>query len=962
MHAYARIDPVMTSTPSTDQGSTSGRVAGSIGFAAYPLFFASGAAGLIYQVVWTRMLLARFGAGLFAVCAVLTAFMAGLALGSWILGRLSDRLERPFRVYALIEIAIGIAGIALPFLFAAVVFIDAWAYGTFGQNFVILTTLRFSMTFLVMLVPTTLMGATLPVLARFMVRHKDHLGLHVGWLYAVNTFGAMMGAFAAGFVLIAIWGLQVTEWVAVSLNLLVGFAGLLISMSIEKQSGRRVAPPPQTSPGGKVNVPVVEWRIIRQVLVVACISGGVALAAQVLWSRSLVFSFEFLKNTTYTFSAMLTVFLAGLAIGSAVIGPVIDSQKKPVRLYAILVCLIGIAIMMSVAILYTGGDAMKIKGVFDAEKNELNWILAVINVMIQTFAVLGIPTLLMGMAFPVAARVVVHLGRGGYGVGILYAVNTVGAIFGSLLAGLVIIPLAGLSCGLILLGIIELLLGLWLLFSFRDSRRQFVLMTLLGSAVLLFVFLGLDHSKGLQPLSSARSRMVFYDEGPLATVAVVENHVKYRTIYVDGVGVAGTEPMLQTDQKSLAHLGLLMVEDPERVLTVGFGSGGAAYSFQLHDRLNEVHAVEICHTVLNAAPELTAANHRFYGDQHPLEFSDQDDLYSIILDDARAYLRYTDTTYDVIATDCTDLRYKSNANLYDLEYFEACRQRLTDDGVVVVWMPLAGLSRDMFKVALRTFHRVFPDMAVFYMNNEPTHYILLVGWRDEVKIDLGRISERIKEPDVRTDLAELFLDDPVKLVSCFITAGEKLEQYLEGDDLNTENNPILEFESPKYGYGDAPLIDNLNDLMSIRESPRRFLAQGPVPPRDLERLKRYEAALPFIINGHAAYRGIDVEKATRMYMKAREITPEDLSVAAMLRFPLIGLRVQNESGYIPRLLMGRILMILGEEDPHRLAEAWDYLNDAHRILVELEESGNGSGHQAHFRQVSDWLRILEDQP
>jgi spermidine synthase len=950
---------VMSPTPSSETraaGSSSGNL---IALLAYPLFFASGAAGLIYQVVWTRMLLARFGAGLYAVCAVLTAFMAGLALGSWLLGKLSDRLERPFRVYALIEIGIGVFGLILPFLFTAVVHIDAWAYGTFGQNFVILTSLRFVLTFLVMLAPTTLMGATLPVLSRFLVRQQDHLGLHVGWLYSMNTFGAMTGAFAAGFVLIALFGLRVTEWTAVLLNIIVGVVALLISMSIKKQRVDHAGTTSGLHAGRGPDLPVSRRRVMNQVLVAACVSGGVALAAQVLWSRSLVFSFEFLKNTTYTFSAMLTVFLAGLAIGSALIGPVIDSQKKPFRLYGIMICLIGISMIMSVAILLLG-EVMKIEGVYDGEKNELNWMLAVLEVMSQTFAVLGIPTLLMGMAFPVAARVVVQLGRVGHDVGILYAVNTVGAIFGALLAGFIIVPLAGLTHGLILLGTIELLLGLWLLVTSRDSRRHFFLMASLGIVVLIFVFIGFDHTKGLQPMKTVRSKSVFYDEGPLATVAVLENHVLYRTIYVDGVGVAGTGPMLQTDQKSLAHLGLMMVEDPERVLTVGFGSGGASYSFQLHDRLDEVHAVEICRTVLDAAPHLADANHRFFGEQHPLQFAADDDRYSIILDDARAYLRYTDMTYDVIATDCTDLRYKSNANLYDLEYFEACRERLTDDGVVVVWMPLAGLSRDMFKVALRTFHRVFPEMAVFYMNNEPTHYILLVGWKDKVQIDFKRISQRLMEPDVRADLAELYLDDPVKLVSCFITAGEQLDEYVEGDDLNTENNPILEFESPKYGYGDAPLIDNLNDLMSIRESPRRFIVPGTAPKDALEKLERYEAALPYIIDGHAAYRNVDVEGAARMYMKARKMAPEDLSVSAMLRFPLIGLRIQNEPGYMPRMLMGRVLMILGEEDPRRLGEAWDYLIEARDIIDSVEKSGEDKGRSTReYMQIQGWLQALE---
>src|SRR5262249_812932 len=152
----------------------------------------------------------------------------------------------------------------------------------------------------------------------------------------------------------------------------------------------------------------------------------------------------------------------------------------------------------------------------------------------------------------------------------------------------------------------------------------------------------------------------------------------------------------------------------------------------------------------------------------------------VIFDDVRSYLRHTSQTYDVIATDCTDLRYKSNANLYDLEYFRFSRERLRPGGMVVVWMPLGGLSLDMFKLSLRTFHAGFPQVAVLFMDNEPTHSILLVGWRDKMEIDFERMAERLRQPRIRADLGELSLDDPVKILSTWITGGDALEGYLAG--------------------------------------------------------------------------------------------------------------------------------------------------------------------------------------
>lgn len=927
----------------------------------YPLFFASGAAGLIYEVVWTRMLLATFGAGLYAVCAVLAAFMAGLALGSWVLGRASDRLSRPLALYAGLEGAIGLTGLLLPLLLRRVDLVDHWAYLHWGQNFGVLTGFRFALAFGAMLVPTTLMGATLPVLSRFLVRDRSHLGMHVGALYSINTFGAVCGAFAAGFILIGRLGLASTEHLAAGFNFLVALLAILISLAVERKGaapGEAAAAlkPQKVNPRAQANT---NW-----VLFTALVSGAVALAAQVIWSRSLIFNFEYLKNTTYSFSAMLTVFLAGLAIGSALIGMIIDAQREPLRLYGVLLSLIGMSILFSVIMLYYGADLLKISEPFDETTGYLNWYLAVGNVLMQSIGVLGIPTLLMGMAFPVAARVVVQSSRVGRDVGRLYALNTIGAIIGSVAAGFLIVPWLGLTNGLLVLGAVDMALGVATLWRVPSASRHQLIFLPLAVLMLGAVYLGLPARRGLQPLTTVMDKQVFYEEGPLATVAVIENNAKDRTIYVDGVGVAGTDAVVQTDQKSLAHVPMMLLRNPTAALTVGFGSGGCSYSLLLQDLLKDVHCVEICQTVLDAAPALDAANHHFFGKKHPLAFAAQDPRYKVILDDARSYLHYTKQKYDFIATDCTDLRYKSNANLYDLEYFQACRQRLTEDGIVVVWMPLGGLSRDVFKVALRTFYKVFPDMGVFFMDNEPTHYILLIGWqgKEKMKLDYALMAARLKQPAVRDDLAELYLDDPVKLLSCFITGGDALGKFLDGTVLNTEDHPVIEFESPKYGYYDKPLIDNLNDLMAVRVSPRQFLVPGSIPPEELKRLERYEQALPWIIEGHADNRNLKLEEATRCYMKAAQFAPEDLSLTRnLLTFPTLQRRIhiEQENGAL-YLMLGRVYMIQGkldqsydllktgsqlleakaarkpldEEDAKRLTEATAWLGEVRRTLEQ----------------------------
>ncbi|MEN6624984.1 MAG: fused MFS/spermidine synthase [Candidatus Sumerlaeia bacterium] len=976
---------------------------------AYPLFLASGAAGLIYEVVWNRVLLNTFGAGLYAVTAVVAAFMAGLALGAWLLGSLGDRMGRPLRLYGALELGVAACGLAAPFVLSRVALIDQPAYRIFGQNFAALTAVRFAVAFGLLMIPTTLMGATLPVMSRFMVRQKEHLGRHIGGLYAANTFGAVIGTFSAGFILIGWLGLRQTDFFAAALNVFVGLGALVLSLALEGRplATERVPRAPEETETGAPSLGVVRW-----VLLTALVSGTVALAAQIIWSRALIFSFKYLSGTTYSFTAMLTVFLAGLAIGSALIGLVVDSQRNPLRLYGLLLTLLGISIMLSIAILRRHAEGMLLGNELDAAGENINWPLAIANVMMQSVGVLGIPTLLMGMAFPVAARVVTQLGRVGADVGRLYALNTIGSILGSLLAAFAIIPALGLTGGLIMLGLVDTAIGLATMWRAGQGRLSAIVLGPVAVAIAVLIGMPAMRAGGLQNIDPA-FEVSFYKEGPLATVSVARGGAGDSTIFVDGVGVAGTDPMLQTDQKSLAHVPMMLLPNAKSALTVGFGSGGASYSLCLHDSLAKVHCVEICRTVLRAAPHLSKANHLFFarplpvekirpgmmlaqpalardgsllygastvlgggaldtlksrggapeymvGD--PLEFGGLDPKYQVILDDARAYLRYTGEKYDFIATDCTDLRYKTNANLYDLEYFKACKQALTPDGIVVVWMPLGGLSPEIFRTTLRTFYRVFPDMGVFFMDNEPTHYILMIGWQKEFKLDYRLFAKRLEENDVRQDLEELYLADPVKLLSCFITGGrEVFGAYLAGDELNTENNPVIEFKSPRFGYGTKPMMDNIEALMKIRVSPRKFLVDGSMPPAELARLERYEAALPHIIDGHTALRAMDVEEATRQYVAALGLAPEDLSLRNQLAFPFLRNRLENNpDDQLALMWYGRSLMLQGRTDAAR------QMLEKARGLFEAEQARGGEQMSrvdaGRLDLVRQWLAEIEKQP
>lgn len=859
----------------------------------YLLFFLSGISGLIYEVVWTRMLTYLFGATIYAITTVLSSFMGGLAIGSFIFGKIADKNKNNLKLYGILEIIIGISAILMPILLKILHPIYSIIYTNFEASFTILSLVRFALTFTLLLIPTTMMGATLPVLSKFLTRNKERVGFNIGLLYALNTTGAVAGCFLSGFYFIAFLGIYGTITLSAFINIFVGFISILLSRSVKEDTSQdiSISTANTRSSTNDINLQNLDGeekhfyspKILKTVLAAYFISGFVSLAYQVIWSRALVFTFDSLKNTTYSFTAMLTIFLIGLAFGSFVSSKFIDNFKSPLRVFGMLQMLIGLLGIFSFFVIFSIAYNLQIFNEFDKE-GQIYWTKAVINVFAKTIVSIFLPTFMMGMGFPIAAKISVQTMKSiGKNIGRLYSFNTVGAIFGSFLCGFFIIPKFGIAVGISILSIINILIGVILISLDPLTKSKFkTTMVTIGIIIIAIIILRAPVNAKFQDLT-ATEKLLFYKEGALATVSVVENSLGYKTINVDNVGVAGTDPILLTDQKSLAHFPMLLLKNPKNILTVGFGSGGASYSYTLYDSLVNIHCAEICETVLDAAPYLKESNHGV------LEIADP--RFKIILDDVRSYLNFTKMKYDVIATDCTDLRYKTNANLYDFQYFQICKEKLSEDGMVCVWMPLAGLSDEAFRVALRTFYKVFNYMSIWYLNNTPTHYILLIGTPKPLKIDYSLLVEKMKNIKVDNDLAEIHLNYPEKLLSCFVTDETKLDDFLKGNLLNTENYPYLEFQSPKYGYGDKPLIDNLNHLLSLHLPVDNYLFNiGDKKDYVISSLDKYYDAAKYIIKGHSEYRLINLYEACDNYLKAKEIQPEDPAIQYLLSFDEIALR------------------------------------------------------------------------
>ncbi|MFN7914284.1 MAG: fused MFS/spermidine synthase [Vicinamibacterales bacterium] len=821
------------------------------------LFFISGASGLAFEVVWTRLLGLAIGHTTVALTAVVAAYMGGLAAGSAYFGRRLRRGMNAVRLYVALEAGVAVLALAFPLQLSLVTWLSAASGDLFVRGSLALGLVRFLLAAVAVVPATFLMGGTLPAMLDVVPGAQGNRGSvrAASLLYACNTAGAVAGAALAGFVLIERLGTYETTWLGAAGNAAVALLLILLRPQSQQVAGEAAS---------GTEAPDDGWQYVA---VAYGLAGFAALTCQIVWTRALVF---FAGSTTYAFTSMLVVFLTGITVGSALAAPRIERLRDVRRAFLATQVAIGVTAAWSLPMLQWLTPA--IDGRWNPERS---WASLVAGGFLKALVTMGAPTLLMGGLFPLAVRLATT-GRTGPGeslrasgslLGRLYAWNTLGGIGGAAVSGLVLLPLLGIRHTLLLACAVSLAgaLVVW-----RQTGRSRVELGAMAAAVVLMAVPTLRGAPLHVPGGS--EQLVFYEEGASGTVSVLQEVTGTRTIYIDRVPVAGTDTIMLTDQKSLAHVPMLLNPSATRVLTVGFGSGGASWSFTRWSSLAQVDAVEIDPTVFRAAPHLQDSNHGVWSDTR----------FHLVLEDARNYLASTDLRYDVISTDCTDLRYKTNANLYTVDYFTLVRNRLNPGGIVTVWMPLGGLGGDTFRMALRTFRAVFPHTTIWYMTNQPTHYLLLVGTDHEIRPDVAEMGRHLGAEPVRADLAEIRLADPLKVASSLVLDERDAARVAGEGPLNTDRHPLLEFEAPRLAYRDA-LATNLRAIAAARDwsaDLSRWRTTADAAPA----LERYVASTPALIEGHARYQmgTFDYAGALRLYRSAATLNPADASIPALI--------------------------------------------------------------------------------
>jgi spermidine synthase len=742
------------------------------------LLFASGAAGLIYQVAWVRLLGLTFGVTIYAISTVLAAFMAGLAIGSLVGGRRADISRHPLRLYGCVELGVAITALLTPKAFLALQDV----YATVDAS--VAGVVRAGLAFAVLLVPTALMGATLPLAVRGVraTRNAPDAARGDAWamglLYATNTTGAIVGCLLSGFVLIGRLGLSETIFAAAGANAFAAIGALLLAR-------HAVTPPAAQARPGPSDSHAVD-RLARAALVAFALSGAVSLAYEVVWSRILAVLFD---SSIYGYVLMLATVLAGIAIGGALGGLLVrwqPSTRLSATTFAALEVGIGLAAVLALAAF--GTAFTELTQLRDGGPSIFARFVRTDLRLMATLCVLTVlpAALLMGATFPVAARLWAA-GASGLGskLGGVYAGNVAGAIVGSLAAGFVLVPLLGAHHSLLLLASANVAIGA-ALFLATGRRTWAVASAAVGACVIVFGAFGPPIHEIVFHEHFPDQQLLAYWEGLENTVSVGRDADGVQTLYTNSRGQTNDAADLVRYHRVMGHLAALLAPSrTPRALVVGLGAGATPGALAQHGG-SSVDIVELSPSVVAAAPYFRVANADVLS--HP--------NVHLLLDDGRNYLLRDRKPYDVVTADVVHPYDAGATNLYSVEYFQLVARSLAPGGIMVQWVsPGTAFEHSLI---VRTFLRAFP-YATLWLGGD-----LLVGSSSPLQLSHSELDARLADPSARAALAEVGFNHAQDVLAQFRGTSEQLHAYAGDGPVLTDDHPILEYFQSQDIPGDPP--------------------------------------------------------------------------------------------------------------------------------------------------------------
>jgi len=772
-------------------------------------FVFSGATGLIYEVLWARMLGLVFGATTLAVSTVLAAFMGGLAVGSALGGKFAARIKRPLSCYGWLELGIAIYAILVPFLFTAVDNLYVVIWQQFHPGFFVLSLCRFLLSCLLLLVPTTLMGATLPVLSAALLNSRGHSSSSITRLYACNLAGAILGTLAAGFVLLPTLGIRATILVAATINVIIGVTAVIADGKNRwKESiARRVV----------ANSPLDNSSRREQTfwLLCALASGFVTISTQVAWTRILSM---IIGSSTYAFSIVVALFLVGLAGGAGIIGRKRQASRLRKMLLIIEACTAGVLFIS----LFVVNEIPSLLINLGLSLQISSWTgLLMLQILAAALLIL-VPALLMGMVMPLVLfwassnkNTAVSL------VGRTYAVNTIGAILGAFVTGFVLIPKTSTKFTLIIASLVCLSIAGYAYepgASLGDTALRRAVSVGLTMALIVLLLIAAppmdlgdlsigaydsltrvlaQNREGIKEDSKQSTenthQLLMYQEGPTSTVSVRKD-LDTISLAINGRTNASDSVFDMPTQVMLAQVPMLVAPKLGNGLIIGFATG-VSVGAMLQSPIESVTCVELEPATVNASHYFDHVNNE------PLN----DTRTSLIIDDARSYLRVTPNRFDVIVSEPSHPWVPGVANLFTQEFFELGRSRLSDRGVFVQWLQIYQLSTDSLRSVLATYQKVFPHVLVFRVGGTGKGKdLILVGSNQPLSLDL--LAQRLADARIARELSRVNLATEADVREWFVCDESKLGPAVAGAKINTDDNMFIETTVPREAF--RPLMQS----------------------------------------------------------------------------------------------------------------------------------------------------------
>lgn len=771
-------------------------------------FALSGISALVYEIIWVRLLGDLFGHTAYAIQVVLAVFFGGLAAGSFLSDRINLNKYNPIKIYAAVEVSVGAIGILFPYLISLITpLYDVYAPLTLEGVGALIS--RLAVASVLLLIPTALLGATLPLVIRW--RSECWVGdSGAATLYAVNTLGGAVGTWLCAFVFIKTLGISNTLLLAAAGNFLA--ASLTLSLRraetsviqsetdllIEDDRQKNILLTDEANRGRRDFL--IDTRIILPILLFT--TGFIAITLEVLWSRALD---QVLSGSVYSFATVLTVFLTGIAAGSWAYRRYLTSFS-PLLVFVILEIVLANYIVASL---------FMIRSVADIQEK----LLAIVGTgffqrgialeSILSAVILLIPTICMGILFPLLVNFDGSL-KSSVKPGLLVAANTLGSVVAPLFIGFFLLPHAGLlNCLLLAAGLCAALVIAVTTLAPINSKPLLISCAMLPMVLLVFA------PRDIRTWGKPGERLVDYREDPAASVSVVEygERTIEKKLKVNNTYSLGGGRGVFTERRQ-GHLPMLLHPSPSRVLVLGVGTGNTLGAISLH-RPDELVAVDLIAGVLDLAKkDFGDTNYRVLEDDHV----------RVINADALRVVRASPHKYDVIIADLFHPWQAGVGSLYSREHFEAARGALSQGGIFCQWLPLYQLSGENLKTIIRTFISVYPETSAWLGNfGSQTPALALVGSESPVHFYWKRWEESLSDAELRAGMSNVYLDRAAEIVGGYIAARGELESFAGDGPINRTDRPTIEFSAPETLFSEdfeASKRDSLESLIHINRQPQ----------------------------------------------------------------------------------------------------------------------------------------------